>query len=92
MLNKEQIRRKFFVIRKKKYFEVSNIFFYPLLKFLKRVFKNKKIFLSIYYPSNYEVNTLTLVNLINKNKNITTLLPKISLERNSSFHKWSKLD
>ena len=45
MLNKEKLRKKYFFIRKKKYFEIKPSFFSPLIELIKK--KNiKKI--SIY--------------------------------------------
>ena len=58
MLNKAQLRKKYFTKRKKKYFEISANFFNPFLKYIKLNFKKKKINLGIYYPSNYEVNVI----------------------------------
>ena len=53
----------------------------------KNNFKN----IAIYYPSNYELNTLPLFHLLNRDKRISTLLPYI---RNGiiKFIKWNFLD
>ena len=58
-----------------------------LNKFLK-----KKIYLSFYYPSNYEVNTLNLFNLIKKKKYKKALLPVINPKDQMTFVKWDFLD
>ena len=92
MLSKDKIRIKFLKIRKKNYYEISKIFFRPVLKLLKKLFKNKKIFVSIYYPSNYEVNALKFLDMVKSSRKIATLLPKISSKNNLSFHTWSSFE
>lgn len=91
MHEKIAIRRKALINRKKNYFEVSSNFFKPLIEFLKQQKKNKKILLSFYYPSNYEVNILKLFQLIKKMK-IKTLLPIIKDENTMTFLEWKNLD
>ena len=66
MQEKIAIRKKALVNRKKKYFEISQQFFLPLIKLLKKDKKNSKNILSLYYPSNYEVNILSFFELIKK--------------------------
>tara|TARA_B100001093_G_scaffold492944_1_gene534587 strand:+ start:3704 stop:3916 length:213 start_codon:yes stop_codon:yes gene_type:complete len=68
MLLKDNLRKKFNSIRKKKYFEVSNQFYNPLLNLLKGISKKKVIKVSLYYPSNFEVNTLKLLKILKKKK------------------------
>ena len=88
MLSKEILRKKFSLIRKKKYYEVGDNFFSPILRIIKaNNFKN----IAIYYPSNYELNTLKLFRLLNKDKRVSTLLPYI---KNGliKFVKWNFLD
>ena len=68
MLSKDKIRKKYFKLRKKNYYEVSEQYFIPLSKLLKNLF-NKNVNFSFYYPANYEVNTLELLRSINKKKN-----------------------
>jgi len=88
MQQKIAIRKKAFVNRKKKYFEISSQFFYPLIQILK---KNTTNTLALYYPSNYEVNTLSLFQLIKKIK-IKTLLPIIKSNTQLNFVEWKYLD
>ena len=64
MQEKIVIRKKALINRKKKYFEVSEQFFKPLLVLINK--KKKNISLSLYYPANYEVNVLKLFKLIKK--------------------------
>ena len=92
MLNKNQIRKKYFKIRKLKYYEVSNNYFNPLTNFFNKKFKNKKINLSFYYPSNCEVNILKFFHAVKKKKNIITLLPSIVKKNDMSFYRWNFLD
>jgi len=91
MKSKDQLRKKFYTLRKKKYFEVSSSYFSPLLSLLNNTLKKKPIYLSSYYPSNYEVDTLKIFELIKSKKNITSLLPSVS-SKNMKFYKWRPLD
>ena len=89
MLNKSYLRRKYFKIRQKKYFEIEKDFFKIIFSLIKKKYKNKKIYISAYYPSNYELNTIPLFKVMN-NKGITILLPSIT-GKNMRFYKWSYL-
>tara|TARA_B110000211_G_scaffold215949_1_gene258583 strand:+ start:758 stop:1315 length:558 start_codon:yes stop_codon:yes gene_type:complete len=91
MQQKATIRKKVLARRKKKYFEISSQFFNPLIKIL---IKQKKIntnILALYYPSNYEVNVLSLFKIIKKIK-IKTLLPVIKSNNQMNFVEWKYLD
>ena len=92
MSKKEQLRKRYYKTRKNKYFEVSNNFFKPLIGLLNRLFKKKLVYLSFYYPSNYEVNTLNLFNLIKRKKNTKALLPVINSRDQMTFAQWDFLD
>ena len=89
MQEKIVIRKKALINRKKKYFEVSEQFFKPLLVLINK--KKKNISLSLYYPANYEVNVLKLFKLIKK-KNIKTLLPVTKIKNEMKFVEWQYLD
>lgn len=91
MHKKIAIRKKALIDRQKKYFEVSSQFFKPLMRLLKNKKRNKITFLSIYYPSNHEVNVLKLFTLIKKKK-IKTLLPTIRSKNKMNFVEWRHLD
>ena len=80
MTNKEKLRKKYLKLRKKKYFDISEKYFKPLISLLNKKFKNKPINISVFYPSNYEVNILKFFKLIEKKKNIM------------KFYKWKYLD
>ena len=85
MLSKEEVRKKFILLRKKKYFQVNNVFFKPLVNLIN---KSKKKNISLYYPSNYEVNTLKLFQILKARKKIKTSLPVISPDGKMKFVKW----
>ncbi len=92
MLSKNQIREKFLKKRKAKYFEVDENFFKPLITLLNKKFNKKRINLSIYYPTNYEVNIYKLLDLLKKKGNLNLLLPIVNSKNTMSFVKWSFLD
>ena len=73
MPSKDKLRKKFVLLRKRKHFFINKKFYNPLLKLLNI---KKKRNISIYYPSNYEVDTLHLFKLL-KQKNFSTSLPKL---------------
>jgi len=64
MQQKIVIRKKALANRKKKYFEISSQFFNPLVQLLKKKNKNSTNILSLYYPSNFEVNVLSFFQFI----------------------------
>ena len=87
MIKKERLRKKYYSIRKKKYFDINSNFFHPLFKLIKK--DNKKfINLSSYYPSSFEVNTLKLFETNIKNK-MKIVLPVIKGKNSMSFYKWN---
>ena len=91
MDKKSFIRKRFKLRRKKKYFEVSEKFFYPLKNIILQRHKNKKINISIYFPSSFEVNVLKILN-IEYFKKYTFSLPRIHKNNLMSFYKWKKKD
>ena len=76
MDKKGSIRVKYLIKRKKNYFNTKSNFFNPLIKLLKKKNKVKKNFISIYYPTNHELNILDITN-IKFFKNSDFLLPAI---------------
>ena len=89
MLNKDRLRKRYFLIRKKKYFDIKPSFFNPVASLIKKKYKKKRICMSIYYPSSFEVNTLKLfeISIINRLK---ILLPVIIENNEMHFHEWKK--
>ena len=91
MYKKSHLRKKYKLLRKKKYFKIDKFFFIPLLKKLKKKFKDKKINISIYYPSKFEINVLKLLELDFFFRN-NILLPKIFEKNLMKFYKWRNND
>ena len=92
MITKDKLRKKFLLLRKKKYFEVNPNIFNPLLNYIKKKYKKKdQIILCLYYPVNYEFNILKIFKNIKFSK-IITLLPVIKKKNNMKFLKWKNKD
>ena len=90
MLDKKIIRKKSLLNRKIKYYEISKNFFKPIFNLFKKI-KKKKLNVSLFYPSNYEVNMLKLFDCI-KNQNIKTYLPIIKPNNQMGFAEWNSYD
>tara|TARA_B100001063_G_C16686964_1_gene514886 strand:- start:401 stop:952 length:552 start_codon:yes stop_codon:yes gene_type:complete len=89
MLQKKILRRKYYELRKKKYFEINGEFFQPFIDLAKIKFKRKKLNIASYYPSNYEINVLKLFeNKYIQKKNI--LLPVIKRNNLMNFFLWKE--
>ena len=91
MQNKKIIRKKYYIYRKKKYFEIEHNFFNPLIKLIKKKYKNKYINLSSYYPASHEVNVTKLMDKDNVNE-IKILLPVLKGRSLMQFYRWKKYD
>ena len=89
MLSKEKVRKKFNLIRKRKYFSVDKNYFKPLIHLINR---KKKKNLSLYYPSNYEVDTIKLFEALGKTRHLSTSLPVISHNGTMKFVQWKPSD
>ena len=63
MQQKNLVRKKYYLLRKKKYYKVSKDFFIPFLNLIKLKFKKKKLRIALYYPASFEVNSLKLLEL-----------------------------
>ena len=88
-MSKKILRRKYYHLRKKNYYEIDQKFFFPLFRLIKTNFKKKDLKLALYYPSNFELNVLKfLENDYIKNKNV--LLPAIERKNNMNFYSWEK--
>ena len=89
MYQKNILRKKFFNLRKKEYYEIDNKFFSPLLSLIKSNFKKETLKLALYYPSSFEIDVLKLIeNKYMANENI--LLPVIEENNRMSFFSWKK--
>ena len=91
MQNKDRLRKKYFFIRREKYFDIKPSFFNPLIKLIKERYKKKDVNLSSYYPASFEVNILKLLDLNAMNK-IKIFLPVITGKNSMHFYKWQKHD
>ena len=86
-MNKSQIRKKILKIRKKNFDKNFKINSDKLISFLKT---NKSNFKNIggYYPSNYEIDDLEILELLKKKK-FNVSLPIIKKDNQMNFFKWS---
>ena len=91
MLNKDILRKKYFFIRKSKYFEIKSSFFNPLIKLINKKYKKKYVNLSSYYPASFEANTLKLFETGSINK-LRIFLPVLKGNNAMHFHEWKKDD
>ena len=86
-MNKSEIRKKLLKIRKQKSLINSNISHQSILKVLKKKKIKGKIF-GGYYPYNYEVNVLQIIEKLDKEK-YKISLPKIKNNLFMDFYSWS---
>jgi len=91
MQQKSKLRKKYLKIRKENYFEIDKKFFSPLLKLIKKNIKKKSIIISLYYPSNFELNVLKVLEL-KYFSHQTILLPVAEKNNLMNFYKWKKND
>ena len=89
MLQKNLVRKKYYLSRKKKYYKINKFFFNPLLDLIKSKFRNKKIKLALYYPSLFELNVMKCLE-IKYISNQSILLPKIQENDLMNFFSWNK--
>ena len=89
-MNKSQIRNEIIKIRKKKFNKDLKINLGKFISFLKI---DKLNFKSIggYYPSNYEIDDLDILDLLEK-KNLKVSLPIIKKDNQMNFYSWSRND
>ena len=89
MHQKNNLRKRYFNLRKKKYYEIDKEFFSPLLSLIKSNFKKKNLKLALYYRASFEINVLKfLENKYMSNKYI--LLPVIEKNNKMNFFSWKK--
>ena len=89
-MNKSQIRKKILKIRKQKKIKKFNFNFDLILSILKKKKVQGKI-IGGYYPYNYEIDILQILEKFEKKKFITTL-PKIKKNSQMNFFQWSTND
>ena len=89
-MNKSEIRKKILKLRKKKINQNFKVNFKSILKIL----KNQRIkvkTLGGYYPYNYEINPISILENLEK-KEYTISLPKIKKNSQMDFYNWSSKD
>ncbi|WP_435116961.1 5-formyltetrahydrofolate cyclo-ligase [Candidatus Pelagibacter bacterium nBUS_49] len=86
-MNKSQIRNKIIKIRKKKFDKNLQINLEKFISFLKINKLNLKN-IGGYYPSNYEIDDLAILDLLEK-KNFKVSLPIIKKDNQMNFYSWS---
>ena len=91
MHQKTRLRKKFSNLRKKKYYDIDKRYFLPLLRLIRLRFKNRKIKIALYYPSNFELDVLKILELNNIYAN-DILLPIIEKNNVMNFFPWKKND
>ena len=91
MQHKNLVRKKYYALRKKKYYEINKFFFVDFINLIKKKFKDKKINLSLYYPSSFELNVLKLLDIKHISKQ-NILLPVIENNNSMNFFPWKKND
>ena len=91
MQQKIQLRKKYLNFRKKNYYDIDKKIFSPLIKLIRSKFKKKFLNIALYYPSNFELNVLKILEINNISaQNI--LLPKIYKNSLMHFFPWKKND
>ena len=89
-MKKSLIRKKLLKTREKNYLNNDQINISPIIKILKkRKFKNKII--GVYYPYNYEIDIMPLVEKFQR-LNYCITLPKIGMNSEMNFFQWSTKD
>jgi len=89
-VNKSQLRKKILKIRKNNFNKDLKINTSNFISFLKINMKNINNF-GGYYPSNYEIDDLEILELLEK-KNYKISLPIIKKNNQMDFFKWSNND
>ena len=89
-MNKSQTRNKIIKIRKRKFDKNLKIDVGKFISFLKLDKLNLKS-IGGYYPSNYEIDDLDILDLLEK-KNFKISLPIIKKNNQMNFYSWSRND
>ena len=89
-MKKSQIRKKIFYYRKSKNLDNYNITFKSVSNILKNMRSKGKV-LGGYYPFNYEVNVMNILEKFEK-QNYFISLPKIKKNSEMDFFNWSTTD
>ena len=85
--DKAYLRKISLLARKKNYSTVKNFNYNLIFNLIKKHFSKKKIIIGGYYPSNYEVNTLSFLEEASKKK-FKIALPVIRSSNLMNFESW----
>ena len=85
---KVYLRKKSFLLRKKKYSLKKNFNFNLIFRLIYKHFNKKKITIAGYYHSNYEVNILEFLKQAKKN-NFKIVLPVLKSSSLMNFKNWT---
>ena len=89
MQQKVKLKKKYLKIRQEKYFDINKKFFYPLFKLIRKKIKKKPFIIALYYPSNFELNVLKVLEL-KYFSDQTILLPVAEKNNLMRFYPWKK--
>ncbi len=89
-MNKSEIRKKIFKIRKEKNFRNLIIDFQNIIRIIKKA-KNSGKIIGGYYPYNYEIDVIKILEKLEKLNYLITL-PKIKKNFQMNFFRWSVKD
>jgi 5-formyltetrahydrofolate cyclo-ligase len=89
--NKINLRKKFILLRKKKYLKKDKFNFDLIFNLIKKRFYKKKIIIGGYYPANYEVDILDFLQEASKNK-FKIVLPYVKSSNIMTFKSWAYKD
>ncbi len=89
-MNKSKIRSKIIILRKKNFNKNHKINLDKFISFFKINIRNAKK-IGGYYPSNYEIDDLEILDLLEK-KNYRISLPIVRKDNQMNFYEWSKKD
>jgi len=88
---KPQLRKKFINLRKKKYFELNLEQVNSISSFLSKIIKQFKIkIIGGYYPINFEINILPILELLKKQCSVA--LPTVLQNNKMDFRIWNEHD
>ena len=91
MDTKRLVREKYFLKRKRLFFEIKKTYFKPLINIIRVKNIKTKTNISLYYPSNFEVNILKILD-IDFFKKFNFSLPVIKKNQEMQFFRWKKGD
>ncbi len=89
MQKKTKLRKRYLKIRQKKYYKINKKFFSPLQKLIRKKIKKKPVIIALYYPSNFELNILKVLDF-KYFSGQTILLPVIEKNNLMKFYPWKK--